>query len=58
MERDLLVQNARRFAEQQASQRTTLVAAYLTGSVARSEPQLGGTSDLEIVLVDSAPPCS
>ena len=56
MERELLVQNARRFAEQQASQRTTLVAAYLTGSVARSEPQLGGSSDLDIVLVDSAPP--
>ncbi|MFQ5408463.1 MAG: hypothetical protein ACE5FI_08615 [Anaerolineales bacterium] len=56
IEREILLKLARDFAENAGAERPTLVAAYLAGSVARSEPPLGDATDLDIGLIDYDPP--
>ena len=56
IEREILLRAAREFSAQQRQDRTTCVASYLVGSVARDELPLGEAVDLDIVLVDEDPP--
>jgi hypothetical protein len=48
---DLAHREAQRRAEEE-----DIVSAYLTGSVARGEPLLGGTADIDLVLIHKDPP--
>lgn len=54
IKRDTLMKNARDVAAQRASVRPSIIAAYLTGSVARGEPSLGEACDLDLILIDDA----
>lgn len=56
IERDVLLRLAREFAEEKGRARPTLVAGFLTGSVARAEPPLGDATDIDISLIDYDPP--
>lgn len=53
--RDRLIDLAREEAETRASRRP-LLAAYVVGSVAQGEPLYGGSADIDLVLIHSAPP--
>lgn len=52
----VLLRLAQDFARRMASERPTLQAAYLIGSVARQEPPLADATDIDVVLIDSDPP--
>lgn len=56
IERATLLKIARDTALQRMAARPSLVSAYLTGSVAASEPMLGEATDIDLVLIDSVPP--
>ena len=56
IDRELLLKVARGFAEERGRERATIVAGFLIGSVARSEPPLGDSTDLDICLIDNDPP--
>lgn len=53
IERATLLKIAKDTALQRLAARSTLVSAYLTGSVAANEPLLGGATDIDLVLVES-----
>jgi hypothetical protein len=55
IERELLIELAQREAERRA-QAGDIVSGYIIGSVARGEPQLGGTADIDLVLIHDQPP--
>ena len=54
--RDLLLRLAKENTEERAFNTESIIAAYLTGSVLREEPLLGGTGDIDLVFVHNAPP--
>lgn len=54
--RQKLVQLAKQEVDRRAESDGTLLSAYLIGSTARSEPLLGGTADIDLVLIHDAPP--
>lgn len=56
IERATLVKIARDAAAQRLAARHSLLSAYLTGSVAAGEPLLGEATDVDLVLIDAAPP--
>lgn len=56
IERATLIKIARDTAAQRMAGRPSLVSAYLTGSVAANEPLLGEATDIDLVLIDGAPP--
>lgn len=56
IERATLIKIARDAAAQRLAARPSLVAAYLTGSVAANELLLGGATDIDLILIDSAEP--
>ena len=49
--RDILIRTARETAQKRALGNPGLVAAYLTGSLRTEDPFLGGSTDIDIVLV-------
>ena len=49
--RESLLRIAKETAQERAYNDTDIVAAYLTGSLLNVEPMLGGTADIDIVLV-------
>jgi len=54
--RDLLLRLAKENTEERAFNDETIIAAYLSGSLLREEPLLGGTTDIDIIFVHNAPP--
>lgn len=56
IEQATLIKIARDAAQQRMAARPSLVSAYLTGSVAANEPMLGEATDIDLVLIDAAPP--
>ncbi len=56
IERATLIKIAKDTAAQRLAARPSLVAAYLIGSVAANEPLLGGATDIDLILIDSAEP--
>lgn len=55
--RESLIRVAKETAQERAFNDMTIVAAYLTGSlVSRKDPMLGGTADVDLVLVHGGPP--
>ena len=50
-----LLKIARDAAQQRLAARPSLLSAYLIGSVAANEPLLGEATDIDLVLIDSAP---
>lgn len=56
IEHSTLLRLAKEYAARKAQSRRSLVAALLTGSVARGEPPLGDAVDLDIILVDDGAP--
>jgi hypothetical protein len=56
LDQQTLLRLARDYAARKASERPSLRSALLVGSVARAEPPLGDAVDLDVVLVDDAPP--
>ena len=54
--RDLLIRLAKENTEERAFNTESIIAAYLTGSLLREEPLLGGTTDIDLVFVHNAPP--
>lgn len=55
IERQLLIDLGQREAERRAAE-MDILSGYLIGSVARGEPQLGGTADIDLVLIHERPP--
>jgi hypothetical protein len=53
--RQKLVDLARRHAEQAANE-TDVLSAYLTGSVVQGDPLLGGSADIDLVLIHDVGP--
>ena len=53
--RDLLLRLAKENAEERAFNDDTIIAAYLSGSLLREEPLLGGTTDIDLVFVHNTP---
>jgi hypothetical protein len=53
--RESLVRIARETVQERAYNDPAIVAAYLTGSLRREEPMLGGTTDIDLVFVLAAP---
>jgi hypothetical protein len=53
--RETLIELARRETEQRAAI-GDIVSGYLIGSVARDDPLLGGTTDIDLVLIHQGPP--
>lgn len=53
--REKLIELARVEAERRA-ERDDIVSAYLIGSVASGEPLLGGSADIDLILIHTAPP--
>ncbi len=53
--RDLLLRLAKENAEERAFNDETIIAAYLSGSLLREEPLLGGTTDIDLVFVHNTP---
>lgn len=56
IDRSTLLKIARDAATQRLAARPSIVSAYLTGSVAANEPLLGDAADIDLILIDSAPP--
>jgi hypothetical protein len=55
--RDSLIRIARETSQQRSFSDSGIIAAYLTGSLAAaSDPMLGGTTDIDLVLVHAASP--
>jgi hypothetical protein len=55
--RESLIRIAKETAQERAFNDMTIVAAYLTGSlVSQKDPMLGGTADVDLVLVHGGPP--
>jgi len=56
--RESLIRIAKENAQQRAFNNADIIAAYLTGSLVAEnvEPLLGGTADIDIVFVHTAPP--
>ena len=53
--RDLLLRLAKENAEARAFNDKTIIAAYVSGSLLREEPLLGGTTDIDLVFVHNTP---
>ena len=49
--RDLLLRLAKENTEERAFNDESIIAAYLTGSLLREDPLLGGTTDIDLVFV-------
>lgn len=56
IERSTLVKIAKDAAAERMAARPSLLSAYLVGSVAANEPLLGEATDIDLILIDSAPP--
>ncbi|MBP7692180.1 MAG: hypothetical protein KA764_09700 [Anaerolineales bacterium] len=56
IDRATLLKIAQDTAAQRMAARPSLISAYLTGSVAANEPLLGGATDIDLILIDSAEP--
>ena len=57
--RESLIRIAKETAQERAYNNRNIIAAYLTGSLLTEEPFLGGTTDIDLVLVTSgSPPAS
>src|SRR5512143_3183979 len=55
--RESLVRLAKENAQERSFNDRSIIAAYLTGSLlAEADPMLGGTTDIDLVLVHNAPP--
>jgi hypothetical protein len=55
--REILLQSARQFVSQQVRKNRRIVCVYLVGSLRTDEPQLGGTTDIDLFFIhDSDPP--
>jgi hypothetical protein len=55
--RESLIRVAKETAQERAFNDMTIVAAYLTGSlISHKDPMLGGTADVDLVLVHGGPP--
>lgn len=54
--RELLIRIAKETAQERAYNDPEIIAAYLTGSLLNVEPMLGGTADIDIVLVSKNTP--
>ncbi len=55
--RESLIRVAKETAQERAFNDVTIVAAYLTGSlISDRDPMLGGTTDVDLVLVHGGPP--
>ncbi len=55
--RDSLIRIARETSQERSFNNRGIIAAYLTGSlVSDTDPMLGGTTDIDLVLVHSMPP--
>ncbi len=53
--RDLLLRLAKENAEARAFNDKSIIAAYVSGSLLRDEPLLGGSTDIDLVFVHDAP---
>jgi len=53
--RDLLLRLAKENAEERAFNDSSIIAAYLSGSLLHEEPLLGGTTDIDLVFVHNTP---
>lgn len=53
--RDLLLRLAKENTEERAFNDETIIAAYVSGSLLREEPLLGGTTDIDLVFVHNTP---
>ncbi|OQY30539.1 MAG: hypothetical protein B6243_10265 [Anaerolineaceae bacterium 4572_5.2] len=53
--RDLLIRLAKENTEERAYNDKTIIAAYLTGSLLKEEPLLGGTTDIDLIFVHNTP---
>ncbi len=54
--RELLLRLAKENTEERAFNTESIIAAYLTGSLLREEPLLGGTGDIDLVFVHNKEP--
>lgn len=54
--RELLIRIAKETAQERAFNNKNIIAAYLTGSLLTEEPFLGGTTDIDLVLVTAGNP--
>ncbi|HZW05247.1 MAG TPA: hypothetical protein VFF68_15045, partial [Anaerolineaceae bacterium] len=54
--RDHLLKIAREMAEQRARRNRGLVCIYLTGSLLTDAPLLGGTADIDLILIHNSEP--
>ena len=54
--RDSLLRIAKETAQERAYNNPDIVAAYLTGSLLTPDPMLGGTADIDIILVHKTKP--
>jgi predicted nucleotidyltransferase len=57
IERQLLIDLGKRETERRAAE-ADIVSGYLIGSVARGEPQIGGTADIDLVLIHDHKPAA
>ncbi len=56
IDRATLLKIVRDTAAQRLAARPSIVSAYLTGSIAANEPLLGDAADIDLILIDAAPP--
>jgi hypothetical protein len=54
--RDLLLDIARSNADELVSQSNDIVSIYLTGSMIKEQPLLGGATDIDLVCIHALPP--
>lgn len=54
--REFLLKSARTHAAQKAYTDRSIICIYLTGSLLRDEPLLGGTTDIDLICVHSSEP--
>ena len=54
--RDFLIRTAKETVQKRTLSEPDLVAAYLTGSLLREDPFLGGAADVDLILVHAEPP--
>jgi hypothetical protein len=54
--RESLIRIAKETAQERAFNNRSIIAAYLTGSLLTEEPFLGGTTDIDLVLVTAVKP--
>ncbi len=53
--KDLLLRLAKEHAKERSFNDKSIIAAYLSGSMLREEPLLGGTADIDIIFVHNTP---